>query len=171
MIAQWIKHRVIEPEKQDWLRGYDAAVRYRDREGGLGREVPSEYLEGAYPLGRWLSDHRRALRAGQMPSKRADDLEALGIVWDTADAVFAENLAAVRTYFAEAGTLAAPRRTRQRPGTCQAAGRPARRGRPGLELRRARVDGRLAAPLRRPQGLVEAGRDAGGDRARGHLPG
>ncbi|MFI6689877.1 helicase associated domain-containing protein [Streptomyces sp. NPDC050485] len=41
--------------------------------------------------------------------QRARDLEALGIVWDTADAVFAENLAAARAYFAEAGALAAPR--------------------------------------------------------------
>ncbi|WP_406502995.1 helicase associated domain-containing protein [Streptomyces sp. NBC_00212] len=78
---------MIEPEKQDWLHGYDAAVPYRDREEDL--EVPYEHLEGAYPLGRWLSNQRRALRAGQMPSKRADDLEALGTVWATADAAFA----------------------------------------------------------------------------------
>jgi hypothetical protein len=92
---------------QDWLRGYAAASRYRDRVRDL--EVPYEHLEGAYPLGRWLSDQRRALRAGQMESDRADDLEALGIVGDTAYAAFAENLAAARAYFAEAGTLAAPR--------------------------------------------------------------
>ncbi|MGW2866136.1 Helicase associated domain protein [Streptomyces sp. NPDC001205] len=107
MIANWVRYRVIDTERQDWLRGYEAASRYREREGDL--EVPYEHLEGAYPLGRWLSDQRRAWRAGQMPSKRADKLDALGIVWDTADAQFAENLAAARAYFAEAGTLAAPR--------------------------------------------------------------
>ncbi|MFD7015288.1 Helicase associated domain protein [Streptomyces sp. NPDC059928] len=107
MVAKFIKLRVAEPEKQDWLRGYDAACRYQRREGDL--EVPYEHLEGAYPLGRWLSDQRRALRAGQMDPDRAEKLEALGIVWDTADAAFAENLAAARAYFAEAGTLAAPR--------------------------------------------------------------
>ncbi|MFJ8314242.1 MULTISPECIES: Helicase associated domain protein [unclassified Streptomyces] len=106
-IAKFVKFRVAEPEKQDWVRGYGAAVRYWERVGDL--EVPYEHLEGAYPLGRWLSDQRRALRAGQMSSERADELEALGIVWDTADAQFAENLAAARAYFAEAGTLAAPR--------------------------------------------------------------
>ncbi|WP_438297213.1 helicase associated domain-containing protein [Streptomyces sp. HUAS TT7] len=105
--AKRITYRVINTERQDWLRGYDAASRYRERTGDL--EVPYEHLEGAYPLGRWLSDQRRTWRAGQMPSKRADDLDALGIVWDTADAQFAENLAAARTNFAEAGTLAAPR--------------------------------------------------------------
>ncbi|WP_438296343.1 helicase associated domain-containing protein [Streptomyces sp. HUAS TT7] len=70
MVAKWVKFRVIEPEQQDWIRGYDAAVRYRDRVGDL--EVPYEHLEGAYPLGRWLSDQRRALRAGQMSSQRAE---------------------------------------------------------------------------------------------------
>ncbi|MFD9636631.1 helicase associated domain-containing protein [Streptomyces violascens] len=106
MVAQWVKYRVINTERQDWLRGYDAAQRYRERTGDL--EVPYEHLEGAYPLGRWLSDQRQAWRAGQMPSNRADDLDALGIVWDTADAQFTENLAAARAYFTEAGTLAAP---------------------------------------------------------------
>jgi hypothetical protein len=44
-----------------------------------------------------------------MPSTRADELEELGMIWDTADAQFAENLAAARAYYAQAGTLAAPR--------------------------------------------------------------
>ncbi|MFE4959857.1 helicase associated domain-containing protein [Streptomyces sp. NPDC056653] len=58
--------------------------------------MPYEHQEGAYPLGRWLSDRRRAYRAGTMSSTRADELEELGMVWDTADAQFAENLAAAR---------------------------------------------------------------------------
>ncbi|WP_240799467.1 helicase associated domain-containing protein [Streptomyces sp. A0958] len=44
-----------------------------------------------------------------MNGERADELEELGMVWDTADAAFEENLAAARAYFTEAGTLAAPR--------------------------------------------------------------
>ncbi|WP_327249793.1 helicase associated domain-containing protein, partial [Streptomyces sp. NBC_01320] len=107
MIAKWVRFNVISTERQDWQRGYDAARRYWEREGSL--DVPYEHQEGAYPLGRWLSDQRRAYRAGTMPSKRAEELEELGIVWDTADAQFAENLAAARAYYAEAGTLAAPR--------------------------------------------------------------
>jgi hypothetical protein len=71
--------------------------------------VPYEHTEGAYPLGRWLSDQRRAYRAGTMPATRAIELEELGMIWDTADAQFEENLAAARAYYAEAGTLAAPR--------------------------------------------------------------
>ncbi|MFF3062528.1 Helicase associated domain protein [Streptomyces sp. NPDC057909] len=107
MVAKWVKFQVIEPEKQDWVRGYDAAQRYQEREGDL--DVPYEHQEGAYPLGRWLSDQRRAFRAGTMSGKHADELDELGMIWDTADTGFAENLAAARAYYAEAGTLAAPR--------------------------------------------------------------
>ncbi|MFE7328173.1 helicase associated domain-containing protein [Streptomyces sp. NPDC057565] len=107
MIAKWVKFQILDTERQDWTRGYDTARRYQEREGHL--DVPYEHQEGAYPLGRWLSDQRRAYRAGTMPSTRADELEELGMVWDTADTAFAENLAAARAYYAEAGTLAAPR--------------------------------------------------------------
>ncbi|MFE3144250.1 Helicase associated domain protein [Streptomyces scopuliridis] len=107
MVAKWVKFQIIDTEGQNWTRGYDAARRYFEREEHL--EVPYEHTEGAYPLGRWLSDQRRSYRAGTMPSTRADELEELGMVWDTADAQFEENLAAARAYYREAGTLAAPR--------------------------------------------------------------
>ncbi|MFD3781361.1 helicase associated domain-containing protein, partial [Streptomyces sp. NPDC058612] len=102
LIAKWISYTVINTERQEWKRGAEAAYRYRQREGGL--EVPYEHAEGAYPLGRWLSDQRRAYRAGQMTGEHAAELEKLGIVWDTADAAFAENPAAARAYFELHGT-------------------------------------------------------------------
>ncbi|MFE7332492.1 helicase associated domain-containing protein [Streptomyces sp. NPDC057565] len=107
MVAKWVKFQVLDTERQDWTRGYDAARRYFEREDGL--DVPYEHQEGTYPLGRWLSDQRRSYRAGTMPSTRADELEELGMIWDTADAQFTENLAAARAYYQEARTLAAPR--------------------------------------------------------------
>ncbi|MDA5283898.1 helicase associated domain-containing protein [Streptomyces sp. Isolate_45] len=107
LIAKWINYQVLNTERQDWRRGLEAALRYQEREGGL--EVPYDHVEGAYPLGRWLSDQRRAFRAGQMSGERAAELEALGIVWDTADAGFERNLGAARAYHAQHGTLAAPR--------------------------------------------------------------
>ncbi|MEU6895874.1 Helicase associated domain protein [Streptomyces sp. NPDC046557] len=107
LIAKWINYQIINTERQDRRRGIEAAYRYRERENHL--EVPYEHTEGAYPLGRWLSDQRRVYRAGQMTGERAAELEELGIVWDTADAAFAENLAAARHYYQLHGTLAAPR--------------------------------------------------------------
>lgn len=81
---------------------------YREREGDLA--VPYNHVEGesALPLGRWLSDQRRAMRAGTMLAERAADLEELGVVWDPADAAWEENLGAARAYFDVYGTLAAP---------------------------------------------------------------
>ncbi|MFD9379384.1 Helicase associated domain protein [Streptomyces sp. NPDC059999] len=107
LIAKWISYTVINTERQNWKRGVEAAYRYRQREEHL--DVPYEHTEGAYPLGRWLSDQRRVYRTGQMTGQRAAELEELGIVWDTADQGFAENLAAARAYFEPHGTLAAPR--------------------------------------------------------------
>lgn len=62
LIAKWIGYQVFNTERQDWRRGVEAAFRYREREGHL--HVPYEHAEGPYPLGRWLSDQRRAFRAG-----------------------------------------------------------------------------------------------------------
>ncbi|MFF9056802.1 Helicase associated domain protein [Streptomyces erythrochromogenes] len=109
LIAKWINYQVINTERQDWRRGAEAAYRYRQREGDL--EVPYEHVEeaGAFPLGRWLSDQRRAYRAGTMTGERAAELEGLGVVWDTADAGFEANLGAARAYYDLHGTLAAPR--------------------------------------------------------------
>ncbi|WP_328738204.1 Helicase associated domain protein [Streptomyces erythrochromogenes] len=109
LIAKWISYQVINTERQDWRRGAEAALRYRQREGDL--DVPYEHVEaeGMFPLGRWLSDQRRAYRAGTMTGERAAELEELGIVWDTADAGFEQNLGAARAYYELHGTLAAPR--------------------------------------------------------------
>ncbi|MCJ0875273.1 DEAD/DEAH box helicase [Streptomyces sp. AP-93] len=107
LIAKWISYQVFNTERQDWRRGIEAAFRYREREGDL--DVPYGHAEGPYPLGRWLSDQRRAFRAGTMTGEHAGELEELGIVWDTADQAFAENLAAARAYYELHGTLAAPR--------------------------------------------------------------
>ncbi|MER6450831.1 DEAD/DEAH box helicase [Streptomyces venezuelae] len=109
LIAKWISYQVINTERADWRRGAEAAYRYRQREGDL--DVPYEHVEeaGAFPLGRWLSDQRRAYRAGTMTGERAAELEGLGVVWDIADAGFEANLGAARAYYDLHGTLAAPR--------------------------------------------------------------
>ncbi|WP_369199041.1 hypothetical protein [Streptomyces djakartensis] len=48
------------------------------------------------------------MRAGGLATERAEDREALGIVWGPADEAWEENLAAARAYFDVYGTLAAP---------------------------------------------------------------
>ncbi|MFD3344389.1 Helicase associated domain protein [Streptomyces anthocyanicus] len=118
LVARFVKYQLIEPEHANWKAGHRAAVTYHQREGHLA--VPYQHVEGGpagaaaawqgggFPLGRWLSDQRRAMRAGTMPSERAADLEELGIVWEPADEAWEENLGAARAYFEAYGTLAAP---------------------------------------------------------------
>lgn len=60
-------------------------------------------------LGHWISAQRKAYAASTLSGLRIQRLNALGMVWDHGDAAFEENLAAARAYFADHGTLAAPR--------------------------------------------------------------
>ncbi|MEW1632107.1 Helicase associated domain protein [Streptomyces sp. NPDC089173] len=113
LVARMVEYNLIEPEHANWRAGHRAAVAYREREGDLA--VPYQHVEGGdergeggFPLGRWLSDQRRAMRAGTMLPERAEDLEALGVVWDSADAAWEENLGAARAYAVAYGTLSAP---------------------------------------------------------------
>ncbi|MFD7436048.1 Helicase associated domain protein [Streptomyces sp. NPDC059861] len=107
MVAEWVSFNVIDTEKQDWARGWAALKRYTEREGHA--RVPYGHKEGAYPLGQWIAEQRRAYGAGQLTGRRATRLEKLGMVWSLTDERFQENLAAARAYHEEHWTLCAPR--------------------------------------------------------------
>ncbi|OEJ36363.1 helicase associated domain-containing protein [Streptomyces agglomeratus] len=106
LVARLVQYNLIEPENAFWKAGHRAAVTYREREHSLA--VPYNHQEDGFPLGRWLSDQRRAMRGGGLPAKRAGELEELGIVWEPADEAWEENLGAARAYFEAYETLAAP---------------------------------------------------------------
>ncbi|AVH61694.1 MULTISPECIES: DEAD/DEAH box helicase [Streptomyces] len=107
MVADWVSFNVIDTERQDWARGWQALKNFSERE--LHARVPYEHREGMFPLGTWVSEQRRAYGAGQMTGKRAQRLEKLGMVWSVADERFQENLAAARVYYEDHWTLCAPR--------------------------------------------------------------
>ncbi|MFJ1975301.1 Helicase associated domain protein [Streptomyces sp. NPDC087903] len=107
MVADWVSFNVIDTEKQDWARGWAALKRFTEREGNA--RVPYGHREGAYPLGQWVAEQRRAYGAGQMTGLRARRLEALGMVWSPTDERFQENLEAARAYYDQHWTLCAPR--------------------------------------------------------------
>ncbi|MFJ2171044.1 helicase associated domain-containing protein [Streptomyces griseofuscus] len=94
-------------ERQDWARGWAKLKEFTEREGHA--RVPYEHKEGAFPLGQWVAEQRRAYGAGQVNGRRAARLEKLGMAWTAADARFQENLAAARVYYQEHWTLCAPR--------------------------------------------------------------
>ncbi|MFD0036900.1 helicase associated domain-containing protein [Streptomyces anulatus] len=62
-----------------------------------------------YGLGTWVTEQRRAFRAGTLKPWRTDLLNELGMVWSVADAAFWKNLTAARDYYTVHGSLACPR--------------------------------------------------------------
>ncbi|WP_328908034.1 helicase associated domain-containing protein [Streptomyces sp. NBC_00234] len=113
LVARLVQYNLIGPEHANWKAGHRAAVAYRERERVSRCRMTTSRagvakVGGGYPPGRWLSDQRRAMRAGTMLAERAQDLEVLGIVWEPADAAWEENLGAARAYFEAYATLAAP---------------------------------------------------------------
>ncbi|MCI0386212.1 Helicase associated domain protein [Streptomyces sp. CNQ085] len=100
-----------EPEKH----GGEHESQEQEQGGGAGRAarpvaVPLDARVGTFPLGQWISEQRRAYRAGTLATWRIELLEEAGMVWSVPDAAFEENLAAARAYFAVHGTLCAPRK-------------------------------------------------------------
>ncbi|MEU5768960.1 Helicase associated domain protein [Streptomyces asoensis] len=107
MVAEWVSFNVIDTERQDWARGWGALRRYVERVGHA--RVPYGHREGAFPLGQWNAEQRRAYAAGQLTGQRARRLEQLGMVWSPADERFQENLEAAKAYYEQHWTLCAPR--------------------------------------------------------------
>ncbi|MEU6012391.1 Helicase associated domain protein [Streptomyces sp. NPDC047453] len=107
LVAEWVSFNVIDTEKQDWARGWAKLKAYTEREGHA--RVPYGHKEGAYPLGTWVAEQRRAYGAGQMNGQRSRRLEKLGMVWSPADERFQENLDAAKAYYDQHWTLCAPR--------------------------------------------------------------
>ncbi|MEY9842941.1 Helicase associated domain protein [Streptacidiphilus sp. EB103A] len=107
MVADWVSFNVIDTERLDWARGYNAAQQFQKREGHM--RVVFDHKEGNYPLGHWTSEQRKTYAAGQMTGLRVKQLDGLGMIWDAGQYAWTENLAAARAYFADHQTLAAPR--------------------------------------------------------------
>ncbi|MEU2681330.1 Helicase associated domain protein [Streptomyces sp. NPDC007107] len=112
-VALFLRTRVLHPDSEVWLTGYNA-LRHWVREHG-DAQVPLDASvelgeDGiTYALGTWVSEQRRAFRLGTLKAWRADLLNEVGMVWSVADAGFWRNLTAARTYFSVHGSLAAPK--------------------------------------------------------------
>ncbi|WP_438270828.1 Helicase associated domain protein [Streptomyces anulatus] len=112
-IALFLRTRVLRPDSEVWLTGYNALCGWV-REHGHAK-VPSETTielgdDGeSYGLGPWVSEQRRAFKAGTLKPWRTDLLNELGMVWSVGDAGFWKNLTAARDYYEAHSTLACPR--------------------------------------------------------------
>ncbi|MFH9122826.1 DEAD/DEAH box helicase [Streptomyces globisporus] len=113
-IAAFLRTRVYRPESLVWLEGYQALIRWRKENEITGvHAVPydTEVEVGVtkdFPLGRWVHQQRKALRAGELEERRKVLLDApeAGMVWEPGEEAWENKLAALRSYRRATGHLA-----------------------------------------------------------------
>ncbi|GGR53178.1 superfamily II DNA or RNA helicase [Streptomyces netropsis] len=113
-IAAFLRTRVYRPESLVWLEGYQALLRWRRENEITGLyavpydvEVEVGVTKG-FPLGRWVHQQRKALRAGELEERRKTLLDApeAGMVWEPGEEAWENKLAALRSYRRAMGHLA-----------------------------------------------------------------
>ncbi|MFD5514078.1 Helicase associated domain protein [Streptomyces sp. NPDC127051] len=113
-IAAFLRTRVYRPESLVWLEGYRALLRWRAENGITGlHAVPYDTetevgVTKAFPLGRWVHQQRKALRAGELEDRRKILLDApeAGMVWEPGEEAWEAKLAVLRSYRRATGHLA-----------------------------------------------------------------
>jgi superfamily II DNA or RNA helicase len=113
-IAAFLRTRVYRPESLVWLEGYQALLRWRKENEITGLcAVPYDVevevgVTKDFPLGRWVHQQRKTLRAGELEERRKTLLDApeAGMVWEPGDEAWENKLAALRSYRRATGHLA-----------------------------------------------------------------
>ncbi|MFB7738504.1 Helicase associated domain protein [Streptomyces sp. NPDC056112] len=113
-IAAFLRTRIYRPESLVWLEGYQALLRWRAENEITGlHAVPYDVetdvgVTKAFPLGRWVHQQRKALRAGELEERRKELLDApeAGMVWEPGEEAWGAKLAALRSYRQATGHLA-----------------------------------------------------------------
>jgi superfamily II DNA or RNA helicase len=113
-IAAFLRTRVYRPESLVWLEGYQALIRWRAANEITGvcavpYDVETEVgVTKDFPLGRWVHQQRKALRAGELEDRRKKLLDApeAGMVWEPGEEAWEAKLAALRSYRRATGHLA-----------------------------------------------------------------
>ncbi|MFF5391818.1 Helicase associated domain protein [Streptomyces sp. NPDC013012] len=113
-IAAFLRTRVYRPESLVWLEGYQALIRWRKENEITGlHAVPYDVevevgVTKDFPLGRWVHQQCKALRAGELEDRRKTllDLPEAGMVWEPGEEAWENKLAALRSYRRATGHLA-----------------------------------------------------------------
>ncbi|MEU1352118.1 Helicase associated domain protein [Streptomyces sp. NPDC005795] len=113
-IAAFLRTRVYRPESLVWLEGYQALIRWRKENEITGLyTVPYDVgvevgVTKDFPLGRWVHQQRKALRAGELEERRKTllDTPEAGMVWEPGEEAWENKLAALRSYRRATGHLA-----------------------------------------------------------------
>ncbi|MFF5790406.1 Helicase associated domain protein, partial [Streptomyces sp. NPDC012693] len=113
-IAAFLRTRVYRPESLVWLQGYQALLRWRKENEITGLyavpyDVETEVgVTKDFPLGRWVHQQRKALRAGELQERRKTLLDApeAGMVWEPGEEAWENKLSVLRSYRRAMGHLA-----------------------------------------------------------------
>ncbi|MFH9426439.1 Helicase associated domain protein [Streptomyces sp. NPDC017529] len=113
-IAAFLRTRVYRPEPLVWLQGYQALIRWRAENKITGLYAVPYDIETTvgvtedFPLGRWVHQQRKALRAGELEPRRKEllDTPEAGMVWEPGEEAWENKLAALRSYRRATGHLA-----------------------------------------------------------------
>ncbi|MFF3018194.1 Helicase associated domain protein [Streptomyces sp. NPDC057939] len=113
-IAAFLRTRVYRPESLVWLEGYQALLRWRAENKITGvYAVPYDVevevgVTKDFPLGRWVHQQRKNLRAGELEDRRKTLLDApeAGMVWEPGEEAWEAKLATLRAYRRATGHLA-----------------------------------------------------------------
>ncbi|MFD3622267.1 Helicase associated domain protein [Streptomyces sp. NPDC058676] len=105
-IAAFLRTRVYRPESLVWLEGYQALIHWRKENGITGlHAVPYDVevevgVTKDFPLGRWIHQQRKTLRAGELDAHRKEllDVPEAGMVWEPGEEAWETKLAALRSY-------------------------------------------------------------------------
>ncbi|MFF8919031.1 Helicase associated domain protein [Streptomyces sp. NPDC015032] len=113
-IAAFLRCWVYRPDSLAWLQGYQALKHWRAENGITGLyAVPYDTetevgVTKAFPLGRWVHQQRKTLRAGKLDPHRKELLDApdAGMVWEPGEEAWENKLAALRSFRRATGHLA-----------------------------------------------------------------
>ncbi len=113
-IAAFLRTRVYRPESLVWLEGYQVLIRWRkenDITGLYAVPYDTETEVGVtkdFPLGRWVHQQRKALRAGELEDRRKTllDTPEAGMVWEPGEKAWEAKLAVLRSFRRATGHLA-----------------------------------------------------------------
>ncbi|WP_233436203.1 helicase associated domain-containing protein [Streptomyces anulatus] len=126
-VAPFLRTRVLRPDSEVWLTGYNALHTFVDEHGRaqVPRDATVELGDGGgtYGLGSWVSEQRRAFKAQTLRAWRADLLNEVGVFWSVGDAAFWKNLDAAPPTTPYTGAWPA-RRTPCGKGSRSASGSP-----------------------------------------------
>lgn len=110
-ISAFLRTRVYRPESLVWLEGYQALRRWREEQAIEGLyavpyDTEVEFGVARFPLGRWVHQQRKALRAGELDAYRQELLDEAGMVWEPGEEAWETRLAILRSYRRAHGHLA-----------------------------------------------------------------